>query len=67
MVEKSVFACGPFATMILGKNQRFIDWNVKLADKLPMALVSGWYFACKPKQDEAQEKIWQESKEATSA
>ena len=66
MVEKSVFACGPFATMILGKNQRFIDWNVKLADKLPMALVSGWYFACKPKQDEEQGSLLQQKKEATS-
>ncbi len=66
-VEKSVFACGPLMTMLFGKRQWFVKWNLKLADKLPPAFVSGWYFSCKPKREEAPEKVWRENKEATSA
>lgn len=47
--QKSVFACGPFATMLFGKSQKFAQWNAKVADALPYWLASGWYFACEPK------------------
>lgn len=47
--QKSVFVCGPFATMLFGKSPSFAKWNASVAEKLPYWLASGWYFACAPK------------------
>ncbi len=43
----STFASGPFAGHILARVPGFIDWNARIADKLPMTLSSGWLFALK--------------------
>jgi SAM-dependent methyltransferase len=38
------FLCGPLVCHTLGHSRRFIDWNVKITDKLPLTLASSWYF-----------------------
>jgi SAM-dependent methyltransferase len=40
----SLFA-GPFAGHLLARSSRFIEWNARVTEQLPMALASGWYFA----------------------
>ena len=39
------FLAGPFIGHTLARSDRFIEWNARVADKLPRALASGWYFA----------------------
>jgi 2-polyprenyl-3-methyl-5-hydroxy-6-metoxy-1,4-benzoquinol methylase len=39
------FASGPFVNYSLGRSQRFVEWNARVADKLPLRMNSGWYFA----------------------
>ena len=41
----STFISGPLAGHILTRVSGFIDWNVRVADWLPMAVASGWFFA----------------------
>lgn len=36
---------GPLAGHLLGRSQRFIEWNARVVDKLPAVLSSSWYFA----------------------
>lgn len=36
---------GPFAGHLLARFERFIEWNARVTDRLPMAMASGWYFA----------------------
>jgi SAM-dependent methyltransferase len=43
--QAATLFAGPFAGHSLARSQRFIEWNARVADKLPMALASGWYFA----------------------
>lgn len=38
------FVCGPIVCHTLGRSRRFIDWNVRVIDKLPLPLASSWYF-----------------------
>jgi 2-polyprenyl-3-methyl-5-hydroxy-6-metoxy-1,4-benzoquinol methylase len=43
--ESSVFLSGPLVGHTLARSRRFIEWNARITDKLPMLLSSGWYFA----------------------
>lgn len=36
---------GPFAGHTLARSRRFIEWNARITDTLPLAVASGWYFA----------------------
>jgi SAM-dependent methyltransferase len=46
----SVFACGAFASYLMNRLPRSVrTWNERLADHLPMAMSSAWYFALKLK------------------
>jgi len=46
----STFACGQMATLLMSRLPRFVrTWNENLADHLPMAMSSAWYFALKLK------------------
>jgi SAM-dependent methyltransferase len=36
---------GPFAGHTLARSSRFISWNASAADRLPISMASGWYFA----------------------
>lgn len=38
---------GPFTGDLWHRSPRFIHWNAKIADALPLPLVSGWYFVLK--------------------
>jgi ubiquinone biosynthesis O-methyltransferase len=38
------FLCGPIIGHTLAHSHRFIEWNSRIADRLPLALASGWYF-----------------------
>ncbi len=38
------FVCGPIVCHTIGRWRRFIKWNVRIADRLPLAFVSSWYF-----------------------
>lgn len=44
----STLASGPFAGHILARFPGFINWNARVADRLPLSLASGWYFALRP-------------------
>ncbi len=39
------FLAGPIAGHVLARSTRFIQWNARVADRLPLVLASGWYFA----------------------
>jgi SAM-dependent methyltransferase len=41
----SCWLSGPIIGVTLARYAWFIDWNAEIADKLPMQMVSGWYFA----------------------
>jgi 2-polyprenyl-3-methyl-5-hydroxy-6-metoxy-1,4-benzoquinol methylase len=43
--EASVLLAGPIVGHTLARSGRFIEWNARITDKLPLALSSGWYFA----------------------
>jgi len=36
--------CGPMVCHSLARSRRFIEWNARIADKLPMVFASSWYF-----------------------
>jgi SAM-dependent methyltransferase len=38
------FVCGPLVCHALGRSRRFIEWNVRVADRLPLAFASSWHF-----------------------
>lgn len=38
------FLSGPFSDMLLSKSEVLLNWNVKIADKLPYFCVSSWMF-----------------------
>jgi|SRR5579863_1572933 len=38
------FVCGPIIYHVIARWRRLIEWNVRVADRLPLALVSSWYF-----------------------
>lgn len=46
--QASTFVSGPFVGHTLPRFSGFIDWNARIADKLPMAFSSGWFFALRP-------------------
>ena len=39
------FLAGPLVGHTLARSSRFIEWNARVTDKLPLTLASGWYFA----------------------
>lgn len=39
------FLAGPIAGHVLARSNRFIQWNARVTDHLPLVLASGWYFA----------------------
>lgn len=43
--RNGAFLGAPVSEKFLGF-KRFIEWNIKIADKLPPQLVSTWYFVC---------------------
>jgi SAM-dependent methyltransferase len=45
--EASTLMAGPFVGHTLARSARFIEWNARIADKLPVSVASGWYFALK--------------------
>jgi len=46
----STFACGPLASYLLNYLPPSVRaWNERLADHLPMAMASAWYFVARPK------------------
>jgi SAM-dependent methyltransferase len=38
------FLCGPIIGHTLARYDRFIRWNARITDKLPLAFASSWYF-----------------------
>jgi len=42
------FLCGPLVCHGLARSRRFVEWNSRIADKLPLSLVSSWYFVLRP-------------------
>ena len=44
-VGVSSLISGPIAGHIFGRSAKFIEWNVRTADKLPPIFSSGWFFA----------------------
>jgi len=49
-VSPGAFACGPMVCSILGRSQRFIEWNARVSDRLPLLLASSWYFVLRRPQ-----------------
>jgi 2-polyprenyl-3-methyl-5-hydroxy-6-metoxy-1,4-benzoquinol methylase len=43
---------GPMAGHTLGRSERFIEWNTRVTDRLPIGLASAWYFALRRKEGE---------------
>jgi len=39
------FLAGPLVGHTLARSSRFIEWNARVTDKLPLMFASGWYFA----------------------
>lgn len=39
------FLAGPIAGHVLARSERFIEWNARVTNHLPLYLASGWYFA----------------------
>ncbi|HEV2912829.1 MAG TPA: methyltransferase domain-containing protein [Pyrinomonadaceae bacterium] len=50
--ESSVLFAGPLAGHTLARSRRFIEWNARITDRLPLALASGWYFALRRKPED---------------
>jgi SAM-dependent methyltransferase len=42
--EAACLMCGPLAVLLLARSRRLIEWNVRVAKRLPLILGSGWYF-----------------------
>jgi SAM-dependent methyltransferase len=38
------FVCGPLVCYALAGSRRFIEWNARVGDRLPLAFASSWYF-----------------------
>lgn len=47
----STLLSGPFAGHTLARFSGFIDWNARIADKLPLAFSSGWFFALRRRSE----------------
>jgi len=48
-VSNGAFIGAPYSELLF-KPERFIRWNVRVADKLPSWLVSSWYFTVRKVQ-----------------
>ena len=46
------FLAGPMIGHTLARSPRFIEWNARVTDKLPLVLASGWYFALRRSGDQ---------------
>jgi len=38
------FLCGPVICETLARSQRFVEWNIRIVDLLPLTFASSWYF-----------------------
>jgi 2-polyprenyl-3-methyl-5-hydroxy-6-metoxy-1,4-benzoquinol methylase len=47
------FLAGPLIGHTLARSNRFIEWNSRVTDKLPLTLASGWYFALRRRAQSA--------------
>jgi 2-polyprenyl-3-methyl-5-hydroxy-6-metoxy-1,4-benzoquinol methylase len=47
------FLAGPLVGHTLARSNRFIEWNAQVANRLPLTLASGWYFALRRERSEA--------------
>ena len=47
------FLAGPLVGHTLARSPRFIQWNSRVTDKLPLTFASGWYFALRRDRGEA--------------
>ena len=47
----ATFLAGPVVGHTLARSPRFIEWNARVADKLPLLLASGWYFALRRREN----------------
>lgn len=47
------FLAGPLVGHTLARSHRFIEWNSRVTDRLPLAFASGWYFALRRARDAA--------------
>jgi len=45
--EAASLLSGPIIGVTLARYPRFIRWNARITDKLPLSLASGWYFGLK--------------------
>jgi 2-polyprenyl-3-methyl-5-hydroxy-6-metoxy-1,4-benzoquinol methylase len=52
--QGSTLLSGPFAGHLLGRFNRFVEWNTRVTDNLPITMASGWYFALR-RRDEVQQ------------
>jgi len=43
------FLAGPLVGHTLARSERFVEWNARVTDRLPLMLASGWYFALRRK------------------
>lgn len=39
------FLCGPLICYSIARWNKFIEWNVRISDRLPLVCASSWYFA----------------------
>jgi SAM-dependent methyltransferase len=44
----SSFLSGPMVCRTFGRSRRFIEWNARVTDSMPLWLASGWFFALRP-------------------
>lgn len=52
MEGASSLISGPILGHLLGRYDKFIEWNARAADKVPPILSSGWFFALRPDRKE---------------
>lgn len=44
----SSFLSGPIVCLTFGRSRRFVEWNARVTDSMPLWLASGWFFALSP-------------------
>jgi SAM-dependent methyltransferase len=46
--------CGPIICHTLARSRRFIAWNARISDNLPLSFASSWYFVLRRVRQQAQ-------------
>ena len=49
--EPGVFISGPIVGHTLARSRRFIEWNARIARRLPFSWASSWYFALRTEEN----------------